>query len=254
MAEITGSSLYSHAGDFSARMCWIVNLDRKGMQIDVSVRAVVRTQTASNAPILDNHFQRISAADRSHWAPHHAQWVATLPARGGDQILVETQAFAHKPANPVVSVCASAYALIAARAAVQVEHEQALRFHQAVCEELIDRQVLHLGEALAILGKAFACDGFQSRPHIGEVLQHEFEVIARDTHDLDVVERRAGCRAGHAVQKGHLAEVASASKVGKNQLSARPVLRDLYEADANQVKAVGRFALAANDLARAETN
>jgi hypothetical protein len=150
-------------------------------------------------------------------------------------------------------VCASAYTLIAASASLQVQHEQALGFHQAVGEKLIDRQVLHLGKALAILGKTFSCDGFQSRPHVGKVLQHELEVFARYPHDLHMVECRTGCRARRAVQKGHFTEVAAASKVGENKLSPWTVLRDFYEADANQEKAVGRFTLPTNDLSRTET-
>jgi hypothetical protein len=80
VTEITRSSLYPHAGDFSARLRWIVHLDGERMQIYVSVRAVIRTQAASDAPILNNHFQGVSAADRSYRATHHAQWIAALSA------------------------------------------------------------------------------------------------------------------------------------------------------------------------------
>jgi len=53
----------------------IVRHHFKRMQIDISVGAIPRAQPATDAPIFDNHFQRIAPPNRSHRAAHHAQWI-----------------------------------------------------------------------------------------------------------------------------------------------------------------------------------
>ena len=58
----------------------IVDLDREGMHIDVSVRTIIGALAATNAPVLNDHFERIAAANRSHWATHNAEGIAALAA------------------------------------------------------------------------------------------------------------------------------------------------------------------------------
>src|SRR5579872_3825041 len=77
----------------------------KLVQIDVSVWTVVGAEAAADTPVFDNHFQRIAPAYRTHRTAHHAQRIATLPAGGGNQVMVETQAIANEAGNAVVRVC-----------------------------------------------------------------------------------------------------------------------------------------------------
>ena len=95
VAEVAGRGLDAGAGDFSARVCRIVEFDRERMQVDVAVRTVVGAEAASNAPILDDYFEGVPAADGADGASDHAQRIAALPATRRYQILVEPQSIAH---------------------------------------------------------------------------------------------------------------------------------------------------------------
>src|SRR5208282_687351 len=88
-AEIARSSFHLHAGDCSSRIRQVFQLDREGMHIDISVRTIVCALATTNAPVLDDHLERIAAANRSDRTAHHAQRIAALPARCSDQIPVE---------------------------------------------------------------------------------------------------------------------------------------------------------------------
>ena len=74
-------------------------LHRERMHVDIAVRAVLGAQAAADAPVLDDHFQRIAPPDGAHRAAHHAQRIAALAAGGRHQILVEAQAFADQAAS-----------------------------------------------------------------------------------------------------------------------------------------------------------
>ena len=114
------------------------------MHVDVAVGTVVGAQAAADAPVFDDDLQRVAPPDRADRTADHAERVATLAAGSGDQIFVEAQAFADQAADAVVSIGAGADALIAARALLQIEHQQALRLHQSLGQELIDRHILCL--------------------------------------------------------------------------------------------------------------
>src|SRR5204863_326546 len=86
MAEITRCCLDARAGNFPSRMRGIVEFHRERMEVDIAVRAVVGAEAASDAPVFNDDFEGISAADRTYGAAHHAQRVAALPAGGGDQV------------------------------------------------------------------------------------------------------------------------------------------------------------------------
>ena len=76
---------------------------------------------------------------------------------------------------------------------LQVEHQQALRFHQALGEELVDRQRLGAGWRAAVLRDALVAQSIP-RPSrtSGKRVEHQVEIVAGDADDLDVVERGAG--------------------------------------------------------------
>ena len=72
---------------------------------------------------------------------HCRQEVAT-------RYLIESQSFADQAADAIMSVGAGPHALVAAGAAIQVENQQALRFHQALVEKTIDGDIGDLGHSL----------------------------------------------------------------------------------------------------------
>src|SRR6202162_3363523 len=131
-AQVAGSGFlfYDCLGAAGTIGIFIQYLER--MQIDIAVRAVARAQAAADAPILDDDFERIAAANGADRAAHPAEGVAALPTTGGNQILLEAQAIANETGNAIVSVRAGVNAGIAARAFLQIEDQQTLRFHQAL--------------------------------------------------------------------------------------------------------------------------
>ena len=226
----------------------IVEFDRERMQVDIPVGAVVRAEAAADAPVLDDDFERVAAANRAHRASDHAERVAALAAGGGDQVLVEAQAFADQASDTVMRVGAGAHALIAARAAFEIEHEQALRFHQTLGEELVDGQRVNLHGALAVGGDAFVGDGFERWRTSGNCSSMSCKVIGADAHDFDVIESGAGRGARASGEKRDLAEVAATGEVGEDEFASGALLGNFHEPDANEVEAVGGIALAADDL------
>jgi len=57
---------------FLPRVRGIVEFDGEWVQVDVAIRTVVGAEAAANAPILDDDFERVPAADRTHGASDHA--------------------------------------------------------------------------------------------------------------------------------------------------------------------------------------
>src|SRR5580692_8867356 len=110
------------------------------VHVDIAVRAIFSAETAADAPIFDNYFQRIPAANRSHGAADHAKRIEALAAGSGNQVVVKTQSFAHETRHSVMSVGASEYAGVTTRAAIQIQQQQALRFHQTLCEKTLERR------------------------------------------------------------------------------------------------------------------
>ncbi len=110
----------------------IVNHHFEWVQINIAVRAILRAKAAANAPILDDNFERIASSNRANGAANHTERVAALAAARGDKILIEAQAVAHEASDAVVRVRASIHASITARTILQIENQEALRFHQAL--------------------------------------------------------------------------------------------------------------------------
>ena len=131
-AQIAGSGFLFYDRFGAAGMIGIFVHHLERMQIDIAVRTVACAQAAADAPILDDDFERIAAANGADRAAHHAERIAALPATGGNQILLEAQAIANQTGNAIVSVRAGVNAGIAARAFLQIEDQQTLRFHQAL--------------------------------------------------------------------------------------------------------------------------
>lgn len=131
-AEIAGSRFLLDDRFLAACIFWIIGEDFKGMKIDVAVGTIARAKAAADTPILDDHFEGIAPANRTNRASHHAEWIAALAATRSNEIAVKAQAIAHEACNPIVRIGAGIHTGVAARAILQVENEQALRFHQAL--------------------------------------------------------------------------------------------------------------------------
>src|SRR5580700_2772292 len=117
-AKIARRSFYLHARHLASRMRRIIQFDRKRMHVDISVWTIAGAKSATNAPILNNDFERITPPDRTHRTTDHAKRVAALPARGCYQITIEAQPFADQTAHAIMGVSTGPHALIATRAAV----------------------------------------------------------------------------------------------------------------------------------------
>src|SRR5579859_4902838 len=63
LAKVAGGRLFLHHGFFLAGMLVVIGLGRKGMQVDIAVRAIFRAQAAADAPVFDDDLERIAAAN-----------------------------------------------------------------------------------------------------------------------------------------------------------------------------------------------
>jgi hypothetical protein len=219
------------------------------MQINISVRAILRAQAAPDAPILDNYFKRIASSNRPNGAPDHAERIAALPAAGGHKILVEAQAVAHQTRDPVVRVSAGIHASVAARAILQIQNQQALRFHQTLREELVDGDVVNHLHALLICGTALGGNGFEAGSNAWKTHDHVAKIVAGDSNEFDVIERGASGRSNAAAEEADFAEVIAAGKIGEDQFTTRIVFRNFHETDSNEIETIRGGALLNDGLA-----
>jgi len=83
-AEIAARSFLLDGGFLAAGVLRVVGHDFERMQIDVAVRAVAGAKAAADAPVFNDDFERIAAANGAHRAADHAERVPALAATGGD--------------------------------------------------------------------------------------------------------------------------------------------------------------------------
>ena len=253
-AEIAGGGFLLDNGFLAAGIFEIVDTHIEGMKIDVAVRAVARTEAAANAPVFDDDFERVAAANGAHGAANHAERVATLPAGSGDEEVFEAEAVANETSDAIVGIGASVHAGIAAGALLKIEDQQALRLHQTLGEKLVNGNALEHLEALGVGGLAFGDHGLETRADIGEARNHIAEIFARNPDEFDVIEGGAGSGARAAAEEADFAEVVAAREIGEDEFPAGIVFGDFHEADAHQIEGVGGIALTGDDLAGCVTN
>src|SRR5713226_3418432 len=248
-AEIARSSFLLDRHFFSAGPLRIGNHHFKWMQIDVAVRTILCAEAAADAPIFDDDFERIAPANRADGAADHTQRVAALAAARGDEILIEAQAISDEPRDAVMCVGAGIDASIAARAVLQIENQQALRFHQPLREELFDGYVVNHLHALLIGGAALGGNGFEAGSNAGETRDHVAEIVAGDSNELDVIEGGTSGGSNAAAKESDFAKIVAARKIGEDQFAAGIVFRNFHETDSNEIETVCRGALLNDDLA-----
>src|SRR5712664_1390772 len=190
------------------------------MPIDVAVGTILGAEAAADAPIFDDDFERISPSNRTDRAADHAERVAALAATRGDEILIEAQAIADETRDAVVCVSASVDAGVAARAIVQIQNQQALRFHQALRKELIDGDVVNHLHALLICSATFGGNGFEAGSNAWETRDHVAEVAAGDSNEFDVIECGASGSSKAAAEQADFSEVVTAREIRENHLAA----------------------------------
>ena len=223
-AEIARSSFLLDHRLLAASSFRIVNHHFEWVQIDVAVRTILRAEAAADAPILDDDFERIAPANRADGAADHTQRVAALAATRGDEILVEAQAIADEPRDAVVCVGASIHTGVAARAILQIQNQQALRFHQSLREELIDGDVVDHLHALLIGRAAFGGNRLETGSNAGETRDHIAEIIAGDSNEFDVIESSASGGSNAAAEEPDFAEIITPREIRENHLAAGIIL------------------------------
>src|SRR5258707_1063497 len=95
-AEIAGGCFLLDDGFFPAGVLGIVREHLERVQVDVAVGAIARAEAAPDAPVFDNDFKGIAAADGADGAADHAERVAALAAGRGDEVVIEAQAVTHQ--------------------------------------------------------------------------------------------------------------------------------------------------------------
>src|SRR5262249_39533461 len=103
---------------------------------NIAVGAIRFAQAAADAVAFDFDFRAFAAMDGIHWAAYQAVGVFTASASASHEEMAETEAIALQPRHAAVRVGARLSAFVAARAALQIQHEQLLRIEQTLIEEL----------------------------------------------------------------------------------------------------------------------
>jgi hypothetical protein len=122
-AKITGGCLLLDNCLLVSRIFMIVGLSVERMHIDIPVRTISRAQTTADAPVFNDHLERVAPADRSDGAAHHAERVAALPAGRCHKEILKPEALAHQARNAIVRIGACGHARIASSALVEVQNQ-----------------------------------------------------------------------------------------------------------------------------------
>ena len=166
-----------HSGLLAAWPIGILDHYLEWMEVNVPVRTIASTESATDAPVFDDDFQRIPATNGPDRTAHHTKRVAALAAGSSDEVLLEAQSVANQPRDAVMSVGASIHAGVAARTLLQVEEQKALCFHQSLREKLIDGHVAFHLNALLVLGQAFRGNVFEASTYAREEFDHLPEIV-----------------------------------------------------------------------------
>ena len=65
------------------------------MKIDVAVRTISHAESAADAPVFNNDFQRIAPANRPDGAADHTKRIAALAAARRNEVMIESQSVAY---------------------------------------------------------------------------------------------------------------------------------------------------------------
>src|SRR5262249_35448579 len=106
--------------------------DQAGViHLDGAIRTLLRTTLAADAPIADNNLLVVSTLYRVHGAADHADRIETRSASRGHKILAVARSNQKQSAaRVIVRPHAGLDALVAARAAIEVNQHQLLAFDQ----------------------------------------------------------------------------------------------------------------------------
>ncbi len=115
-------------------------------------------------------------------------------------------------------------ACVATRAILQIQNQQALRFHQSLREELIDRDVVNHVHTLLICGSALGGNGFETGSNAGKTRNHIAEIIAGDSNEFDVIKSSASRGSNAAAEQPDFTEVVAAREIRENHLAAGIIL------------------------------
>jgi hypothetical protein len=91
------------------------------MHADAAIGAVLGTQAAADTPVFYHYFEGSSPPDSADRATDHAQGIAALAARRGNEVLVESQALPNEPGDAVMRVRTGPHAGVAPSALLQVQ-------------------------------------------------------------------------------------------------------------------------------------
>src|SRR5262249_40180090 len=193
------------------------------------------------------------AGDRSRGAADHADGIGALVARSRDEPVLELEPLPDEPRDPPVRVGARPYAVVAAGARVQVDHQDALAVDQSGLHRHLeilgpDRVPDRVSAPLQRLERASPERG----PHRGAGAEQLVEGPAVDLHELDAVDRREREGPGLVEKERRLPEVVPLAEVRQRQVRRSGPGRDLYVTAPYQVERIGGRALLHDELAGLE--
>ena len=120
VAEIAVDGFLGYRRDHAAISILLI----LGDQLNCAIRAITFAETATNAVILNHHFQMIIlAVDGIDWTTIHAVRLMAGTTRRGDKKLPEPQPLTQQSAVAIMGIRTSLGAFIAARATFQVKYQ-----------------------------------------------------------------------------------------------------------------------------------
>jgi hypothetical protein len=111
------------------------------VHLNISIGALLRAFTATNAPVFNNDLKRIPSAYGSDRTADHAHWIRTGAAGCRYKVSIDPQPVSDQTGHASMHVCAGSDALVATRAPVQVNQQKVLGVHEPVTQKKIELDV-----------------------------------------------------------------------------------------------------------------
>ena len=218
----------------------VSNLDHANVVVGTRVGA----GSAADARVVvdDHHAAPLGAVDRARRATDHAHRVGAVHARIGHHPVIVSLAVADEHGIAAVGRGAGAHAVVAPRAAVEVDEHRLGAVDEPLLDRPLHRRIVREQATRGHLGLALRrCLDLGEHMRLEHVRRHPQHVDVAERGERGL-QRQCLALAPAVVERGK-AVIVSGAEVGERTLAGAQFHRDAREAGADHEKAVGIIAL-----------
>ena len=106
--------------------------------IDIAIRAILRTKTTPDAPVLYDNFTGIPTSNRTDGTAHHAVRIKARATGTGHQKIIETKSFANQPRHTSMGIRTGLGAFITSGTLRKIKHKKTLSLLKPLLQKAVE--------------------------------------------------------------------------------------------------------------------